>query len=202
MIFFVITHTCAQIIRELRFWWKNFLCLPVEWCKWHINIISSLNSILFRNKIGFDSRHRFWLKIIYEIEKICSANLLKKNLPVSNSILPTITVPFFSRLQKCEEAIPQYSQYGVFSFCLVLFIYNCVVIDYFRWLFLLLLFLFSRTVLLSWILVIFIIPIGMVFHICACFQNPKIWFLLLIVWKNGYQDMSVSETLNKISFFT
>lgn len=25
---------------------------------------------------------------------------------------------------------------------------------------------------------------------------------LLIVWKNGYQDMSVSETSNKISFFT
>lgn len=145
MIFFVIPHTCAQIIRELRFWWKNFLCLPVEWCKWHINIVSSLNNIVLRNEIELDSRHRFWLlvkKIINEIEKICSANLLKKNLPVSNSILPTITVPFFSRFQKCEEAIPQYSPYGVFSFCLVLFIYNCVVIDYFRWLFLLLLFFF------------------------------------------------------------
>lgn len=66
----------------------------------------------------------------------------KKNLPVSNSILPTITVRFFSRLQKCEVAITQYIQYGVFSFCLVLFIYNCVVIGYFRWLFLLLLFFF------------------------------------------------------------
>lgn len=143
--FFVITHTCAQIIRELRFWWKNFLCLPVEWCKWHINIISSLNNILFRNEIGLDSRHHFWLLVKKNYKwnwKNLFSKSLKKYLPVGNSILPTITVPFFSRFQKCEEAIPQYSQYGVFSFCLVLFIYNCVVIDYFRWLFLLLLFFF------------------------------------------------------------
>lgn len=38
--FFVITHTCAQTIREPRFWWKSFLRLPVQWCKWHINIVS------------------------------------------------------------------------------------------------------------------------------------------------------------------
>lgn len=145
MIFFVITHTCAQIIRELRFWWKNFLCLPVEWCKWHINIISSLNNILFRNEKGLDSRHHFWLLVKKNYKwnwKNLFSKSFEKNLPVNNSILPTITVPFFSRLQKCEEAIPQYNQYGVFSFCLVLFIYNCVVIGYFRWLFLLLLFFF------------------------------------------------------------
>lgn len=40
ILFFVITHTCAQTIRELRFWWKSFLRLPVQWCKWHINIVS------------------------------------------------------------------------------------------------------------------------------------------------------------------
>lgn len=202
MIFFVITHTCAQIIRELRFWWKNFLCLPVEWCKWHINIVSSLNNIVLRNEIELDSRHRFWLlvkKIINEIEKICSANLLKKNLPVSNSILPTIIVPFFSRLQKCEAARPQYNQYGVFSFCLVLFIYNCVVIDYFRWLFLLLLFFFSHTVLLSWILVIFI-PISMVFHICACFQNPKIWFFCWLYGKMAIRTCQCLKPQIKFHF--
>lgn len=34
-------------------------------------------------------------KITNEIENFCSANLLEKNL-VRNSILPTITVPFFA----------------------------------------------------------------------------------------------------------
>lgn len=89
----------CPIIRELRFWWKNFLCLPVEWCKWHINIISSLNNILFRNEIGLDSRHHFWLLV----KKNCKWNWknlysksLKKYLPVGNSILPTITVPFLA----------------------------------------------------------------------------------------------------------
>lgn len=143
MIFFVITHTCAQIIRELRIWWKNFLCLPVEWCKWHINIVSSLSNIVLRNEIGLDSRHHFWLLVknykgnwknlfskFFEEESTCKQHLANNYCT------------FFSRLQKCEEAIPQYNQCGVFSFCLVLFIYNCVVIDYFRWLFLLLLFFF------------------------------------------------------------
>lgn len=138
-------------------------------------------------------------KIIKEIEKIYSANLLKKNLPVSNSILPTITVRFFSRLQKCEVAITQYIQYGVFSFCLVLFIYNCVVIDYFRWLFLLLLFFFSRTVLLSWILVIFI-PISMVFHICACFQNPKVWFFCWLYGKMAIRTCQCLKLQIKFHF--
>lgn len=97
--FFVITHTCAQIIRELRFWWKNFLCLPVEWCKWHINIISSLNNILFRNEIGLDSRHHFWLLVKKNYKwnwKNLFSKSFEKNLPVSNSILPTITVPFLA----------------------------------------------------------------------------------------------------------
>lgn len=35
-------------------------------------------------------------KITNEIENFCSANLLEKNLLVCNSILPTITVPFFA----------------------------------------------------------------------------------------------------------
>lgn len=98
--FFVITHTCAQNIRELRFWWKNFLFLPLEWCKWHINIVSSLNNIFFfRDEIVLDSRHHFWLLVKKNYKwnwKNLFSKSFEKNLPVSNSILPTITVPFLA----------------------------------------------------------------------------------------------------------
>lgn len=68
------------------------------------DVNGTLTSFLFKqyfilkwNRIGQQASFLTSCKeIINEIEKICSANLLKKNLPVSNSILPTITVPFLA----------------------------------------------------------------------------------------------------------
>lgn len=96
-----------------------------------------------------------------------------------------------SSVQRCEAAITQYNHYGVFSwffvkcYLYIIFMLLLVTLDdcfcYCYYFFLHVV----RTVLLSWII---FIPISIVFHICACYQNPKMSFFCWLMGKNGHQD--------------